>query len=59
VDGEVAFVVPGWPSIIPYLDLIAMIGQSRWLEGPDELHALLPPPTRFVRRVSRWGKVVF
>ena len=58
-DGEVAIVVSSWPSIIPYLDLLTIIGQSRWIEEPADLAALLPPHGALKRKVAHWGKLAF
>ncbi|MBI4410602.1 MAG: hypothetical protein HY561_12890, partial [Gemmatimonadetes bacterium] len=57
IDGEVAFVVSKWPSIIPYLDLISLVGQSRWLDDPAQLAPLLPPQSEWKRRFARWVKL--
>ncbi len=59
MDAEVAFVVANWPSIIPYLDAISLIGQSQWLERPDEVDALLPPMGKFITVFSHWGRLAF
>ena len=59
VDGEDAFVVSSWPSIIPYLDLISLVGQSRWLEDPEELKGLLPPQSRMRTRLAHWFNLAF
>jgi hypothetical protein len=58
-DGEDAFVVSNWPSIIPYLDLIALVGQCRWLEDPAALDELLPPQSKTRTRLAHWFKLVF
>ena len=58
-DGEDAIVVSSWPSIIPYLDLLALVGQSRWLDDPADLAALLPPQSGVKTRVAHWLKLVF
>ncbi|HUP88456.1 MAG TPA: hypothetical protein VM100_03865, partial [Longimicrobiales bacterium] len=57
VDGEIGFVVSGWPSVIPYLDLISLIGQSKWVDTQEELHALLPPHDTRAWRMARWLKL--
>jgi hypothetical protein len=59
MDGEDAFVMSGWPSIIPYLDLISLIGQCRWPENVAELTALLPPNGRMLTRIAYWGRLIF
>ena len=58
-DGEDAIVVSSWPSIIPYLDLLTLVGQSRWLDDPADLAALLPPQSGLKRRVTHWFKLIF
>jgi hypothetical protein len=57
VDGEVAFLVSSWPSVIPYLDFISLVGQSRWIETPDHLAALLPAMPGWRWRFARWIKL--
>lgn len=59
MDAEVAFVVSNWPSIIPYLDAISLIGQSHWIEDPAQLDALLPAMGRFITNFSHWGRLAF
>jgi hypothetical protein len=59
VDGEVAFVVSGWPSVIPYLDFISLVGQCTWLTDPAEVDALLPPQSEFKRGLARRFKLHF
>jgi phosphatidylserine/phosphatidylglycerophosphate/cardiolipin synthase-like enzyme len=59
MDAEVAFVVANWPSVIPYLDAIALIGQSEWMDTPAELDALLPPMGRVITFFAHWGRLAF
>ena len=58
-DGEDAFVVAHWPSVIPYLDLIALVGQSRWIETQAELDALMPPRSALKVGMAHWFRLVF
>ncbi|MBL0169945.1 MAG: hypothetical protein IPP90_04310 [Gemmatimonadaceae bacterium] len=58
-DGEDALVLSNWPSIIPYLDLLSLVGQSKWIETPAELDALLPRQNFLKTRVAHWFKFVF
>jgi hypothetical protein len=58
IDGEVSFIMSGWPAVIPYLDLISLVGQSRWVSTPDDLHGLLPVEPEWRRRLGRWSKLV-
>lgn len=59
VDGEDAFVISGWPAIIPYRDLISLIGQSTWIDDPARLAALLPAQSHLGTRLAHWFKVAF
>lgn len=59
MDGEAALVMSGWPAVIPYIDLISLVGQSRWLDGPEELAALLPPQGSFATKLSHWFRLAF
>jgi phosphatidylserine/phosphatidylglycerophosphate/cardiolipin synthase-like enzyme len=58
-DGETAFVVANWPSVIPYLDLISLVGQSRWIETQAELDALIPPRGPVRVGMAHWFRLVF
>ena len=58
-DGEVVVALSNWPAVIPYLDLLSIIGQSRWVETTGELEALLPRRGMLLTRVSHWFKTMF
>lgn len=58
-DGEVVIALSNWPAVIPYLDLLSIIGQSRWVETTAELDALLPRRNMILTRVSHWFKTMF
>lgn len=59
MDGEVAIILSQWPAVIPYLDLISIIGQTRWIQSTAELDALLPPHGRRAVRLAHWFKMMF
>jgi len=59
MDAEVAFVTAGWPSVIPYLDALALIGQSQWMQRPEDLNAKLPPMGALMSFVAHWGRLAF
>lgn len=59
MDGEDALVTAAWPSVIAYLDIISLIGQSRWIERPNELAALLPPYGPIASRLGNWFRLAF
>lgn len=58
-DGEDAFIVSNWLPVIPYMDLIDLVGQSRWVESTDELDVLLPTQSTARRWLAHWAKMVF
>ena len=58
-DGEVVLALSNWPPVIPYLDLLSIIGQSTWIETPEELDALLPRRGALLTRVAHWFKTMF
>lgn len=58
-DGEIVIALSNWPAVIPYLDLLSIIGQSRWVETTEELDALLPPRSMVLTRVAHWFKTMF
>jgi hypothetical protein len=58
-DGEVVIALSNWPAVIPYLDLLSIIGQSQWVETTDELDRLLPPRGVLLTRIAHWFKTMF
>jgi hypothetical protein len=58
-DGEVVIALSNWPAVIPYLDLLSIIGQSRWVETTAELDTLLPRRGALLTRVAHWFKTMF
>jgi hypothetical protein len=56
-DGEVALITSHWPAVIPYMDLVSIVSQSRWLEDPEDLAGLLPEYSEWKRRLGRWIKI--
>lgn len=59
LDGEDALVISRWPSILAYLDLITLIGQSAWIDDPAALDALLPGHSFVKRRLAHWFRYSF
>jgi hypothetical protein len=59
LDGEAALVISRWPSVLAYLDLITLIGQSRWIEDPAELDPLLPSHSAVKTRLAHWFRYAF
>jgi hypothetical protein len=57
IDAEIGFLIAHWPSIIPHIDLITLIGQTRWIETPAELDGLLPRDTGWKRRLAHWVRL--
>jgi hypothetical protein len=57
IDAEVGFLVAHWPGIIPYIDLITLIGQTKWIETPGDLEGLLPLDSGWKRRMAHWVRV--
>jgi hypothetical protein len=57
IDAEVGFLMSGWPAIIPQIDLVVIIGQTTWLDGPSDLEALLPLDTGWKRRITHWWRM--
>jgi phosphatidylserine/phosphatidylglycerophosphate/cardiolipin synthase-like enzyme len=58
-DGEIVIALSNWPAVIPYLDLLSIIGQSKWVETADELETLLPRRSIVLTRVAHWFKAMF
>ena len=58
-DGEDGIVLSNWPSVIPYLDLLSLVGQSRWIDDPKELDELLPRQNALLTRIAHWFTLQF
>ena len=58
-DAEDALLVAKWPNPIPYLDMIALVSQSHWVESQADIDALIPPVSRVKVALSHWGRLVF
>lgn len=59
LDGEDALVISRWPSILAYLDLITLIGQSVWIDDPAALDSLLPQHSFVKRHLAHWFRYSF
>ena len=57
MDGEALFVVGRWSSLVGYLDLVALAGQTTWLKSQEQLEELLPAQTGFWRWLGRFLKL--
>jgi hypothetical protein len=58
IDAEVGFLIAHWPAIIPYIDLITLIGQTEWLTSHAQLDGLLPRDNRWKQRIANWVRLV-
>ena len=58
-DGEASLLMAGWPSVTATIDLISLIGQSRWIDDPAELDRLLPRRNSTFTRIAHWFKFAF
>jgi hypothetical protein len=57
IDAEVGLLIAEWPPIIPYIDLITLMGQTRWIDTADQLAPLLPLDSGWRRRLAFWGRL--
>ncbi len=58
-DGEASLLMAGWPSVTATIDLISLIGQSRWIDDPAVLDQLLPRRSAVATRIAHWFKFAF
>jgi phosphatidylserine/phosphatidylglycerophosphate/cardiolipin synthase-like enzyme len=58
-DGEAVIVLSGWPSVTATIDLISLIGQSKWVDDPAELDRYLPRHSDVATRIAHWFKFAF
>ncbi len=59
MDAEDALVVAKWPATIPYLDALALIGQSHWVETQAELDRYVPRMGPFLTLLTHWARLAF
>jgi hypothetical protein len=59
MDAEDALVVAKWPSVIPYLDVLSLIGQSHWVTSQAELDRFLPPMGPLRIFIAHWARLAF
>jgi hypothetical protein len=57
IDAEVGFLISQWPAVVAYIDLIVLLGQTRWIDAPDDLAALLPLDSGWKRRLAHWVRL--
>jgi hypothetical protein len=58
-DAEDALIVANWPAVIPYLDAISLVGQSKWAETQADIDAHIPPVLAIQALIAHWGRLVF
>ncbi|HYW31650.1 MAG TPA: hypothetical protein VE869_09105, partial [Gemmatimonas sp.] len=58
-DGEAALLLADWPAVIPYLDLLTLVGQCEWIENTTELETFLPRKGVLQTGMAHWFKFVF
>jgi hypothetical protein len=56
MDGEVLYVTAGMPAMNAYLDFLALIGTTTWVEDIEQLEELLPRQSGLSRQLARWIK---
>jgi hypothetical protein len=52
IDAEVGLLIAQWPAIIPYIDLITIMGQTQWIVQAAEVWPLLPLDRGWKRRLA-------
>jgi len=53
MDGEASMLLSGWSGVVGLIDFSLIMNLSVWVDDLEMLDALLPPPTRLQRRISR------
>ncbi|MCH7549738.1 MAG: hypothetical protein IH969_09435 [Candidatus Krumholzibacteriota bacterium] len=57
MNGEVMIVLSGLKSMVGAIDFILLAGLCEWMETPEQVDELLPPPGWFTRKMSGFIKV--
>jgi hypothetical protein len=57
IDAEAGLLLAHWPAVIPYLDLITLMGQTEWPASAAALDGLLPNDPNWKRRLANWVRL--
>jgi hypothetical protein len=57
IDAEAGLLLAHWPAVIPYLDLITLIGQTEWPASAAALDGLLPVDPPWKQRLANWVRL--
>ncbi len=59
LDAEDALVVSTWPSVLPFMDVMLLVGESHWVTTQAELDRFLPPLGPIKTFTARWARLAF
>jgi hypothetical protein len=57
-DGELVFLISGWPSLHGLPDFVVLAGLATWISSLEELEALFPPYSGLRRRIGRFLRLL-
>lgn len=52
MDGEAMVLLGGWQALYGFMDFMLLPGLCEWVETPEQLDRLLPPPGGFTRSIA-------
>jgi len=58
LDGEAVFVLSGMSAAVGLFDLYSLMARSTWVETEAEMDRLLPPYSKWQRRIGRFARLV-
>jgi hypothetical protein len=58
LDGEAVFVLSGLSAAVGLFDLFSLMARSTWIETEAEMDRLLPPYSKWQRRIGRFSRLV-
>jgi phosphatidylserine/phosphatidylglycerophosphate/cardiolipin synthase-like enzyme len=58
LDGEALFVLSGMSGAVGLFDLFSLMTRSTWIETEAELDKLIPPYSKWQRRLGRFARLL-
>ncbi len=59
MDAEVALVVARWPGVIPWIDVVALAGQSHWVDSQGDIDRFMPPMGKVRTAMTHWARLAY
>ena len=58
LDAEAVFVLSGSSAAVGLFDIVSLMARSTWIETEAEMDRLLPPYSKWQRRLGRFARLL-